>query len=83
MIIGVVFNCLNAIAKERRPKVSSMHDFLSSGHFEEMTTTSVAMTGIEHLLKFSMDETMTMDNVDTAMINIITNEEKTQVGTQV
>lgn len=70
-----MFDLLNAIDKERRQKVSNTHDFLGSIHSREMTTTRVTVTCIKHLLKFNMSGTMTKDNVDTAMIKIVTNEE--------
>ena len=75
MEISIVFDCLNAVAKERRKKVFNAHEFLVSCHSQEMTTTSATMTDIEHLVKFNVGETMTEDSVNTATINIVTDEE--------
>ena len=46
LAIGVVFDCLNAITEERRPKVTSTHDFLGSGHTGEVTTISAIVISI-------------------------------------
>lgn len=44
--IWAVFDCLNAITKERKPKVTNAHDILGSGHTREVTTTIATVTRI-------------------------------------
>ena len=61
LAIGTVFNCLNAITEEGRPKIPSAHDFLGSSETREVATASTAMVGIEDLFSFSVCETTTKD----------------------
>ena len=46
LVIGTVFDCLNAITEEGRPKIPSAHDFLGGSNTGEVATTSAAMAGI-------------------------------------
>lgn len=69
-----MFDCLNAITKERRPKLASTQDFQGSGHMGEVSTTSAIMTSIKDFLYFRMSETMTKDPINTATIKVITDE---------
>jgi len=71
----MVFDYLNIIAKEIRPKLPGTHDFLHSGHSKEVTTKSTTFSGIKNLLSFSMGETTMKGNVDIVMIKVVTDEE--------
>ena len=71
LAIGTVFDCFNAITEERRPKISSTHDFLGGGETGEVATTSAAMTGIEDLLGFSVCEATLKDNIYSTTTKVI------------
>ena len=68
LAIGTVFDCLNAITKERRPKIPCAHDFLGSSKTREVATASAAMAGIKDLFSFSVCEATTKDGVNPATI---------------
>ena len=74
LAIGTVFDCLNAITEEGRPKIPSAHDFLGSRKTGEMATASATMAGIEDLFNFSMPETTTKDSIYTATIKVVTDK---------
>ena len=71
LAIGTVFDCFNAIAEERRPKIPSAHNFLGSSTTREVVATSTVMTDIEDLLGFSVCEAMTKDSIYAATIKVI------------
>ena len=75
MAIGTVFDCLNAITEEGRPKIPSAHDFLGSSKTGEVATASSAMAGIKDLFSFSMCETTTKDSINPATIEVVTDKE--------
>ena len=74
LAIGTVFDYLNAINEEGRPKKPSAHEFLGSSKTGEVATASAAMAGIEDLFSFSVRETMTNDNIYTVMIEVVTDK---------
>ena len=74
LAIGTVFDCLNAITEEGRPKIPSAHDFLGSSKTGEVATASAAMAGIEDLFSFSVCETTTKDNIYTTTIEVVTDK---------
>ena len=75
LAIGTVFDCLNAITKERRPKIPSAHEFLGSSKTREVTTASATMAGIKDLFIFSVCETTMKDSINPAMIEVIADKE--------
>ena len=75
LAIGTVFDCLNAITKERRPKIPSAHEFLGSDKTRDVDITSTAMTGIEDLFYFSVCETTTKDSINPVTIEVIADKE--------
>ena len=70
-----MFDCLNAITEEGRPKIPSVHDFLGSSKTGEVATTSAAMAGIEDLFSFSVCETTTKDSINPATIEVVADKE--------
>ena len=74
LAIGTVFDCLNAITKERRPKIPSAHDFLGSSKTGEVATASAAMAGIKDLFSFSVCEATTKDIINPATIEVVTDK---------
>ena len=75
LAIGTVFDCLNAITKERRPKIPSTHDFLGSSKTGEVATASAAMAGIKDLFSFSVCDTTTKDSINPATVEVIADKE--------
>ena len=75
LAIGTVFDYLNAITKERRPKIPSAHDFLGSSKTGEVATASATMAGINDLFSFSVCETMTKDSVNPTTIEVVADKE--------
>ena len=69
-----MFDCLNEITKERRPKIPSAHKFLGSSKTKEVATASAAMAGIEDLFSFIVCETTMKDSIYTATIEVVTDK---------
>lgn len=74
LAIRIVFDCFNAIAEERRPKIPSAHNFLGGAEAEEVAATSAAMTGIDHFLSFSVCEVTTKESIYSATIKVVTDQ---------
>ena len=75
LAIGTVFDCLNAISKEGRPKIPSAYDFMGSSETEEVATASAAMAGIKDLFSFSVCEATTKDGVNPTTIEVVADKE--------
>ena len=71
---GTVFDCLDAIIEEGRPKIPDAHYFLGSSKTGEVATTSAAMAGIKDLFSFSVCEATTKDRIDPATIKVVTDK---------
>ena len=74
LAIGIVFDCLNAITEEGRPKIPSAHEFLGGSKTGEVATASTTMAGIEDLFSFNVCETTMKDSIYTVMIKVVTDE---------
>lgn len=68
MTIGVVLGNSDVVAEDCREKVFGSNDFMGSGHYREMASTSTNMEIIKHSLGFVMCEASTKESVNSLLV---------------